>query len=90
MSITFFAKTSRECAQLRGFLCAPSSGRPGGAGKLVPGSIRCPKSTAAVRFSILIVVVDVMCCFCFAETFCRVLCVFNFLQFLPTSKYPVC
>jgi len=35
----------------------------------VLGSTRRPESIAAVRFSIAIVVVDVMRCFCFAKTF---------------------
>jgi len=41
-------------------LCAPSSGSPGGAGTLVPGSIRRYESIAAVRFLFAIVVVDLM------------------------------
>jgi hypothetical protein len=69
VSRVFFAKSSSEPAQLCGFSCAPSSCSLAGAGKLAPGSIRRPESIAAVRFSIAIVVVDLMCCFCCAKTF---------------------
>jgi len=56
----FFAMTSPESTQFRGFFSAPSSVSPDGAGKFAPGSIRRPESIAAVRFPIAIVVVDLM------------------------------
>jgi hypothetical protein len=67
-SLVFFAKTSREVTQLRGFLCAPSSSGLAGAGKLAAGSVQRPDSITAVRFSIAVVVVDLTRCFCFAKT----------------------
>jgi hypothetical protein len=65
----FFAKTSLEATQLRGFLFSPSSSGLAGAGKLAPGSIRLPELITAVRFSIALVVVDLTRFFCFAKTF---------------------
>jgi len=68
-SVVFFAETSREPTQLRGFSCATSSCGLAGAGKLAPGSIRRLELIAAARFSIAIIVVDLTRCFCFAKTF---------------------
>jgi hypothetical protein len=69
VSIVFFAKSSREPTQLRCFSCAPCSCGLASAGMFAPWSIQHPESIATVHFSIAIVVVDLMRCFCFAETF---------------------
>jgi len=68
-SVMFFAKTSREAAQLRGFLRAPSFSGLAGSGKLAQGSIRLPESITVVLFSLAVVVVDLTRCFCFANSF---------------------
>jgi len=72
----FFAKTSRETTQLRGFLCASSSSGLASAGNLAPGSFQRAESIDAVRFSIGIVVVGLTRCFCFAKTFVAVAALF--------------
>jgi hypothetical protein len=70
-SIVFIAKFSCKSPQPRGVLCKPSSSGLDRAGKLAPGSIQRPVSTAAVRSSIALVVVD-LTLFLLRQDFCRV------------------
>ena len=69
-SVVFFAKPSHDAAQLHGFLGTPSysSGLASDAMHAL-WSIQHPESITAICFSIAVVYVNLMCCFCFAKTF---------------------